>query len=118
MWFPFDCRISQEQDDLNEILSEFENQTAENSRQIESMNTSSSHIYENKVESYKRDYTKLRKANRILINEIKDVLSLCYGNRKVKEFCSNSNEIVFNRWEWIIIKRNLIYFRSMNDCTI
>ena len=97
MYFPFNYRISQEQDDLNEIFNEFENQTAENSRQIESMNTSSSHIYENKVESYKRDYTKLRKANRILINEIKDVLTLCYGNRKVNDYCNVNNEIVFYR---------------------
>lgn len=62
---------------------EFEKQKLENSRQIDSMQAVDSTLYESKVESYKRDSTKLRKANRILITEIKDLLSLCYGNRRV-----------------------------------
>lgn len=69
--------------DLNGIYGEFERHNDENSKQIESMQSADSAIYASEVESYKSDYARLQKANKILITEIKDLLCLCYGDRKV-----------------------------------
>ena len=47
------------------------------------MQQDNSLIYENKVEAYRKDVNRLKKANHILITEIKELLTLCYGNRRV-----------------------------------
>ncbi len=78
-------RVSQMNADLNGISAEFERHNDENSKQIESMRSAESGIYESEIESYRNDYARLQKANKILITEIKNLLCLCYGNRKVDE---------------------------------
>ena len=53
--------------DLNGIYGEFERHNDENSKQIESMQSADSAIYASEVESYKSDYARLQRANKILI---------------------------------------------------
>lgn len=83
-------RVSQMNADLNGIYAEFERHNDENSKQIESMRSAESGIYESEIESYRKDYARLQKANKILITEIKNLLCLCYGNRKVNELNSDN----------------------------
>ena len=83
-------RVSQMNADLNGIYAEFGRHNDENSKQIESMRSAESGIYESEIESYRNDYARLQKANKILITEIKNLLCLCYGNRKVDESGSDN----------------------------
>ena len=83
-------RVSQMNADLNGIYAEFERHNDETSKQIESMRSAESGIYESEIESYRNDYARLQKANKILITEIKNLLCLCYGNRKVNELNSDN----------------------------
>ena len=77
-------RVSQMNADLNGIYAEFERHNDE------SMRSAESGIYESEIESYRNDYARLQKANKILITEIKNLLCLCYGNRKVNELNSDN----------------------------
>ena len=56
-------RVSQMNADLNGIYAEFERHNDENSKQIESMRSAESGIYESEIESYRNDYARLQKAN-------------------------------------------------------
>lgn len=69
--------------DLNEVRMELERHNEDNSRLINSLHDNEASIFDNDMENYRSDYTRLQKANRILINEIKDLLNTCYGNRTV-----------------------------------
>ena len=76
-------RLSQTNSDLNEVRMELERHSEHNSRLINSLNDNEASIFDNEMENYRSDYTRLQKANRILINEIKDLLNTCYGSRTV-----------------------------------
>ena len=76
-------RAIQTNSDLNEVRMELERHNEDNSRLINSLHDNEASIFDNDMENYRSDYTRLQKANRILINEIKDVLNTCYGNRTV-----------------------------------
>lgn len=76
-------RLSQTNSDLNEVRMELERHSEHNSRLINSLNDNEASIFDNEMENYRSDYIRLQKANRILINEIKDLLNTCYGNRTV-----------------------------------
>ena len=78
------CRLRQLNEDLKSIRDAFQAQNEENSRQIESLLTSESSIYEPEVNSYTRNTARLQKANAILVNEVKSMLNLCYGDRMVQ----------------------------------
>ena len=73
--------LSQTNSDLNEVRMELERHSEHNSRLINSLNDNEASIFDNEMENYRSDYIRLQKANRILINEIKDLLNTCYGNR-------------------------------------
>ena len=62
---------------------ELERHSEDNSRQLESLNGNDTSLFERDMDMYKSGHTRLQKANRILIDEIKDLLTICYGNRKV-----------------------------------
>ena len=62
---------------------ELERHSEDNSRQIESLHENDTSLFERDMDMYKTEHTRLQKANKILINEIKDLLTICYGNRKV-----------------------------------
>ena len=62
---------------------ELERHSEDNSRQLESLNGNDTSFFERDMEMYKSEQTRLPKANRILIAELKDLLTICYGNRKV-----------------------------------
>ena len=86
--FHLNCRLRQINSDLSDIYSSFQAHSEENSRQIDSFQAEESSIYETDVESYRRDQERLRKANKILIKEIKDLLTICFGQRRVGDsFC-------------------------------
>ena len=74
-------RLLQINSDLSSILSSFESQREENSKQIESLMSSESSIYESDVHSYSRNTSRLQRANAILIGEVKSLLTTCYGDR-------------------------------------
>lgn len=76
-------RAMQTNSDLNEVRMELERHNEDNSRLINSLHDNEASIFDNDMENYRSDYTRLQKANRILINEIKDLLNTCYGNRTV-----------------------------------
>ena len=76
-------RAIQTNSDLNEVRMELERHNEDNSRLINSLHDNEASIFDNDMENYRSDYTRLQKANRILINEIKDLLNTCYGNRTV-----------------------------------
>ena len=78
------CRLRQLNEDLKSIRDAFQAQNEENSRQIESLLTSESSIYEPEVNSYTRNTARLQKANAILVNEVKSMLNLCYGDRMIQ----------------------------------
>ena len=78
------CRLRQLNEDLKSIRDAFQAQNEENSRQIESLLTSESSIYEPEVNSYTRNTARLQKANTILVNEVKSMLNLCYGDRMIQ----------------------------------
>ena len=78
------CRLRQLNEDLKSIRDAFQAQNEENSRQIESLLTSESSIYEPEVNSYTRNTARLQKANAILVNEGKSMLNLCYGDRMIQ----------------------------------
>ena len=77
-------RLRQLNEDLKSIRDAFQAQNEENSRQIESLLTSESSIYEPEVNSYTRNTARLQKANAILVNEVKSMLNLCYGDRMIQ----------------------------------
>ena len=62
---------------------ELERHSEDNSRQIESLHGDDMSLYERDMDMYKSEHARLQKANKILINEIKDLLTICFGNRKV-----------------------------------
>lgn len=62
---------------------ELERHSEDNSRQLESLNGNDVSLFERDMDMYRSEHARLQKANRILINEIKDLLTICYGNRKV-----------------------------------
>ena len=62
---------------------ELERHSEDNSRQLESLSGNDTSFFERDMDMYKSEHTRLQKANRILIDEIKDLLTNCYGNRKV-----------------------------------
>lgn len=76
-------RAMQTNSDLNEVRMELERHNEDNSRLINSLHDNEASIFDNDMENYRSDYMRLQKANRILINEIKDLLNTCYGNRTV-----------------------------------
>ena len=78
------CRLRQLNEDLKSIRDAFQAQNEENSRQIESLLTSESSIYEPEVNSYTRNTARLQKANAILVNEVKSLLNLCYVDRMIQ----------------------------------
>ncbi|KAK8818608.1 hypothetical protein WA538_003919, partial [Blastocystis sp. DL] len=67
---------------LTEMRMELERHSEDNSRQLESLNGNDTSFFERDMDMYKSEHTRLQKANRILIDEIKDLLTICYGNRK------------------------------------
>lgn len=77
-------RLRQLNEDLKSIRDAFQAQNEENSKQIESLLTSESSIYEPEVNSYTRNTARLQKANAILVNEVKSMLNLCYGDRMIQ----------------------------------
>ena len=77
-------RLRQLNEDLKSIRDAFQAQNEENSKQIESLLTSESSIYEPEVNSYTRNTVRLQKANAILVNEVKSMLNLCYGDRMIQ----------------------------------
>ena len=68
---------------MTEMRMELERHSEDNSRQLESLNGNDTSLFERDMDMYKSEHTRLQKANRILIDEIKDLLTICYGNRKV-----------------------------------
>ena len=68
---------------MTEMRMELERHSEDNSRQLESLNGNDTSLFERDMGMYKSEHTRLQKANRILIDEIKDLLTICYGNRKV-----------------------------------
>lgn len=76
-------RLAQTNAYLTEMRMELERHSEDNSRQLESLNGNDTSLFERDMDMYKSEHTRLQKANRILIDEIKDLLTICYGNRKV-----------------------------------
>lgn len=75
--------LNKQKENLNEILNEFQNQNEENTRLIDSLHEVDSSVYKTEVDSYKKENSRLQKANGILISEIKDLLVMCYDHRRV-----------------------------------
>lgn len=80
----FHFRLKQFNEDLKSIRDAFQTQNEENSRQIESLLTSESSIYEPELDSYIRNTARLQRANAILVNEVKSMLNVCYGDRTIQ----------------------------------
>ena len=76
-------RLAQTNAYLTEMRMELERHSEDNSRQLESLHGNDTSLFERDMDMYKSEHTRLQKANRILINEIKDLLTICYGSRKV-----------------------------------
>ena len=69
--------------DMNGISRKLFQYNDDNSRHLEHLSGNQQSFYERDIENYNMEYTRIQKANKVLIGEIRDVLILCFGARKV-----------------------------------
>ena len=86
--------LLQNNTDMNGISRKLYQYNDDNSRHLEHLSENKQTFYERDIESYNVEYIRIQKANKILIGEIRDLLTLCFGGRKVSILSFNHSLII------------------------
>lgn len=76
-------RLLQNNTDMNGVSRKLYQYNDDNSRHLEHLSENKHTFYERDIENYNVEHIRIQKANKILIGEIRDLLTLCFGSRKV-----------------------------------